>query len=76
MLLVPWPEVIVPLSLAMLHEYVAPLPAVETDAVFRVELAQIVIFVLIVASGADTLMRAEPLDVPPVHDASETAVTE
>jgi len=39
MLLVPWPEVIVPLSLAMLHEYVAPLPAVETDAVFRVELA-------------------------------------
>ena len=37
MLLVPWPEVIVPF--VMLQEYVAPFPAVETDAVFRVELA-------------------------------------
>ena len=74
MLRVPWPESIEPLPLVMLQEYLAPFPAVGTDAVFRVEPAQTVAGALIVVSGF-TRTRADPLEVP-VHTSWDNAITE
>ena len=68
------PPVIAPFSIV--HAYVAPLPAVRTDAVFPVELAQAVDDALMDASGDATRMRADPLEVPAAHHASESAVIE